>query len=126
LSDPGATYGRNGSRIQSVGYDAATNTAYVPDQTVDAVFAIDLADGSERLDRADLDDTGGDPRAPSAVALRDGEPVVCGFLDGELRPWSTDPVGYGDPIGPCLTGAAVLGDGTLVTATADGLVAIDR
>ena len=46
LSDPGATYGRNGSRIQSVGYDAATNTAYVPDQTVDAVFAIDLADGT--------------------------------------------------------------------------------
>lgn len=88
--------------------------------------SIDLTDAGARRDRADLDATGGGPRAPSAVvALAGGEVAVCGFLDGELRPWSSEPVGYGDPIGPCLTGAAALADGTIVTATADGLVAID-
>jgi hypothetical protein len=55
---------------------------------------------------------------------------VCGFLDAQLLPWSTGPStgtstgtsGYGASLGPCLTGAAVLTDGTIVTATADGLV----
>ena len=88
--------------------------------------SIDLAAGSARVDRADLDATGGDPRAPSAVVdLGAGGVGVCGFLDAQLRPWSTDPAGYGDAIGPCLTGAALLADGTVVTATADGLIAID-
>ena len=87
--------------------------------------SIDLTAGSERVDRGDLHVTGGDPRAPSAVvALGDGGAAVCGFLDAELRPWSRDPAGYGDAIGPCLTGAALLADGTIVTATADGLIAI--
>ena len=88
--------------------------------------SIDLAAGSARVDRADLDVTGGDPRAPSAVvAIGAGGVAVCGFLDAQLRPWSTDPAGYGDAIGPCLTGAAQLADGTVVTASADGLIAID-
>ena len=86
---------------------------------------VDLANGSQRLDRQDLDATGGAPRAPSAVAvLGDGSVAVCGFLDAELRPWSPDTPGYGAAIGPCLTGAAMLANGTIVTATADALVAI--
>jgi hypothetical protein len=86
---------------------------------------VDLATGSNRVDRGDLVATGEDPRAPSAVvALADGTIGVCGFLDGELRLWSPDPSGYGASIGPCLAGAAVLRDGTIVTATADALVAI--
>ncbi len=86
---------------------------------------IDLGAGSERVDRADLDDTGATPRAPSAViALPDGHIAVCGFLDAELRRWSIDPPAFGGALGPCLTGATVLPDGTIVTATADGLVAI--
>ena len=117
--------------INPFALEAVGGVVWVADNAVgddtERTGAIDLADGSERVDRADLDATGGDPRAPSAVVvLGDGKPAVCGFLDGELRPWSTDPAGYGDTIGPCLTGAAVLGDGTLVTATAEGLVAIDR
>lgn len=96
------------------------------------IGAIDLLDpivpadpSSPSIGRDDLDATGSDPRAPSAVVeLPDGTIAVCGFLDGELRRWSADPPRYGDSLGPCLTGAAVLGDGTIVTATADGLVAI--
>jgi len=91
------------------------------------IGAIDLADGSARVDRSNLDSTGAPPRAPSAaIALPDGGPAVCGFLDGELRTWSNDPPGYGASLGPCITGATVLADGTIVTATADGLVAISR
>ena len=117
--------------INPFALEVADGVVWIADNAVgddtERTGAIDLADGSERLDRADLDATRGDPRAPSAVVvLGDGEPAVCGFLDGELRPWSTEPAGYGDTIGPCLTGAAVLGDGTLVTATAESLVAIDR
>jgi len=86
---------------------------------------IDLAPGSTRVDRDDLDTTGENPRAPSAaVVLADGTIGVCGFLDAELRPWSPDPPGYGAPIGPCLTGGARLPDGTIVTATANALVAV--
>jgi hypothetical protein len=86
---------------------------------------VDLAAGSTRVDRGDLDPTGEGPRAPSAmVALADDTIGVCGFLDAELRPWSPDTPGYGAPLGPCLTGATALADGTIVTATADALVAI--
>jgi hypothetical protein len=89
------------------------------------IGAIDLEPGSDRSDRADLDATGSAPRAPSAIiALPDGDVAVCGFLDGQLRRWTLDPPGYGDELGPCLTGAVVLPDGTIVTATADGLVTI--
>lgn len=91
---------------------------------IDLAGVSDLADASARIDRNDLDATGGAPRAPSAVAVSaDGSVAVCGFLDAELRPW-TPGTGYGDPIGPCLTAATVLADATVVTATADALVAI--
>jgi len=87
------------------------------------IGAIDLRAPS--VERDDLDATGSDPRAPSAlVGLPDGTLVVCGYLDGRLRRWSVDPPRYGDSFGPCLTGSTVLADGTVVTATADGLVAI--
>ncbi len=97
-----------------------------------------VGDDVERIGRGDLADrddltaTGRDPRAPSALIVLPGgstDPVrlgVCGFLDAQLLPWSTGPSsgasGYGASLGPCLTGAAVLADGTIVTATADGLV----
>lgn len=86
---------------------------------------VDLAAGPAPVDRESLDATGEDPRAPSAmVALADGTIGVCGFLDAELRPWAPDTPGYGASIGPCLAGATTLADGTIVTATADALVAI--
>jgi len=95
------------------------------DDDTERTGSFDLTDPSGRLDRSDLDATGSSPRAPSAViAVPGGDVAVCGFLDSELRRWSTDPPGYGDVLGPCLTGAAALPDGTIVTATADGLVAI--
>jgi len=87
------------------------------------IGAIDL--GAPDVERADLDATGSNPRAPSAIiGLPDGTIAVCGFLDSELRRWSSEPPRYADSFGPCLTGAAVLPDGTIVTATANGLVAI--
>ena len=118
--------------INPFALDVVGDVVWVADNAVgddtERTGSIDLAAGSARVDRADLDGTGGDPRAPSAVvALGDGDGgvAVCGFLDAELRPWSSDPAGYGDAIGPCLTGAALLADDTIVTANADGLVAID-
>lgn len=115
--------------INPFAFDVVGDVMWVADNAVgddtERTGAIDLAEGSEPVDRADFDATGGDPRAPSAVvALPAADVAVCGFLDGELRPWSSEPPGYGESIGPCLTGAAVLGDGTIVTATSDGLVAI--
>jgi hypothetical protein len=79
--------------------------------------------GRDELARSDVD-----PRAPSAVvALPGGNYGVCGFLDGDLRSWTpTGDAGsdgsYGDSLGPCLTGATELDDGSIATATADGLV----
>jgi hypothetical protein len=110
-------------------FAAVGDQLWVADNAVgddtERVGPVDLADRSGRRDRSGLDVTASDPRAPSAlVALPDGTIAVCGFLDGELRPWSTEPPGYGNALGPCLTGAAVLPDGTIVAATADGLVAI--
>lgn len=68
--------------------------------TVDgAVWVADNAVGDdvEHIGRADLADrsrhtpTGAAPRAPSAmVSLDDGRLAVCGFLDGQLLPWSPD------------------------------------
>lgn len=97
-----------------------------------------VGDDVERIGRADLADrddltaTGRDPRSPSTLIAVGGDgtnPVrlaVCGFLDAQLLSWATesaaDTAVYGDSLGPCLTGAAVLTDGTIVTATADGLV----
>ena len=87
------------------------------------IGAVDL--DTTNVGRNDLDATGANPRAPSAVVeLPDGTIAVCGYLDGRLRRWSVDPPRYGDSLGPCLTGATVLADGSIVTATADGLVAI--
>lgn len=91
---------------------------------VERIGPIDLGAGAKRVVRSDLEVTGTAPRAPSAVTgLPNGEVAVCGFLDAELRRWSNDPPSYGDSLGPCLTGATVLADGTIVTATIDGLVA---
>ena len=87
------------------------------------IGAVDLS--APNVGRDDLDATGADPRAPSAlVGLPDGTIAVCGYLDGRLRRWSVDPPRYGDSLGPCLTGSTVLADGTIVAATADGLVAV--
>ena len=58
--------------------------------------------------------------APSAmVALDNGRLGVCGFLDGQLLAWRTDDAGYSSTLGPCLTGAATLPDGRIVTAAAN-------
>ena len=115
--------------INPFAFAVVDNRLWVADNAVgddtERIGPFDLAEGSTRIDRADLAATGGDPRAPSAlVALDDGTIAVCGFLDAQLRRWTPDPPGYGDDLGPCLTGAIVLSDGTIVTATADGLVAI--
>ncbi len=105
-----------------------------------------VGDDVERIGRGDLADrddlatTGRDPRAPSAVIVLPDDTFdarrlgVCGFLDAQLLAWtpdaeadpagSADESGYGDTLGPCLTGATVLADGTIVTATADGLLIV--
>lgn len=76
-------------------------------------------------------------RAPAAIVeLPDGRFGVCGFLDNEMRAYLVDDNGDeligddGEPfvrmleragtIGPCQTGATVLADGSLVTASASG------
>jgi hypothetical protein len=92
-----------------------------------------VGDDVEHIGRGDLADrddhttTGVAPRAPSAVVpLTDGRLGICGFLDGQLLTWSTeDPSGYGDALGPCLTGATALADGTIVTATDTAIVRIE-
>ena len=115
--------------INPFAFAVVDNRLWVADNAVgddtERIGVVDLSPGSERTDRATLDATGSAPRAPSAiVALPDDDMAVCGFLDAQLRRWTPDPPGYGDDLGPCLTGAIVLSDGTIVTATADGLVAI--
>lgn len=69
-------------------------------------------------------------RAPSAiVALADGRLGVCGFLDNEMWAYEIIETAASDDavrseieragtIGSCLSGAAVLDDGSIVTATA--------
>lgn len=49
LDDLRPEYGLNGSRLQSVVYDATTNTAYVPDSRPDAIFAMDLDTGTRTI-----------------------------------------------------------------------------
>ena len=115
--------------INPFAFAVAGDRLWVADNAVgddtERIGPIDLAEGSTRIDRADLAATGSDPRAPSAlIALDDSTVAVCGFLDSQLRRWSVDPPGYGDELGPCLTGAVVLSDGTIVTATPDGLSAL--
>jgi hypothetical protein len=86
-----------------------------------------VGDDIERIGRGDLDArdlhaaTGRPPRAPSAmIALGDGSLGVCGFLDGQLRAWRIDDApGDSAALGPCLTGATTLPDGTIVTAAAN-------
>jgi hypothetical protein len=59
-------------------------------------------------------------RAPSAIVdLPDGRLGVCGFLDNEMRAYEVEDAQLtrAGTIGPCLTGAAVLDDGTIVTAS---------
>ncbi|WP_420452835.1 hypothetical protein [Ilumatobacter sp.] len=86
----------------------------------------------ERIGRADLvadrnamTRSTVEQRAPSAmVELPDGRIGICGFLDGELLAY--DVVGEArseleraGTIMPCLTGAVVFADGTIVTAAQD-------
>jgi hypothetical protein len=64
-------------------------------------------------------------RAPSAIVqLPDGRLGVCGFLDNEMRAYdiATDSgtLERSGTIGPCLSGATVLDDGTVVTSSLDG------
>lgn len=60
-------------------------------------------------------------RAPSAIVqLPDGRYGVCGFLDNEMRSYEIGPddaLERAGTIGPCLTGATVLADGSIVTAS---------
>lgn len=60
-------------------------------------------------------------RAPSAiVALPGGRYGVCGFLDNEMRAYeigADNTLERAGTIGPCLTGATVLSDGSIVTAS---------
>ncbi len=62
-------------------------------------------------------------RAPSAIVnLPDGRLGVCGFLDNEMRAYdidNNDSFERAGTVGPCLTGAAVLADGGIVTASTD-------
>lgn len=97
-----------------------------------------VGDDVERIGRGDLTDrdehatSALDPRAPSAVvglpdsAATNGSLGICGFLDAQLRRWSPDDGAYGDSLGPCLTGATTLPDGSIVTATAspDGAMSL--
>jgi hypothetical protein len=115
--------------INPFGFAVVGEQLWVADNAVgddtERTGPIDLAPGAPRADRSDLAQTNGPPRAPSAVvALPDGDVAVCGFLDAQLRRWTPEPPGYGDPLGPCLAGATALADGTIVTATADALVTI--
>ncbi|MGK0274570.1 MAG: hypothetical protein ACI9N0_000947 [Ilumatobacter sp.] len=64
-------------------------------------------------------------RAPSAIVqLPDGRLGVCGFLDNQMRAYEiADDSGAlerAGTIGPCLSGATVLDDGTIVTSSLDG------
>ena len=88
-------------------------------------------DDVERVGRADLvgdrnemDEVPWPGRAPAAmVELPDGRLGICGFLDNELRAYDVVDSPAGERTGleragtimPCLTGAAVFGDGTIVT-----------
>lgn len=112
----------------------------------DAVWVADNSpDGSdlppaerapERIGRADIarhtpTDLPLPQRAASAlVVLPDGRLGVCGFLDGEMWAYDVSPDAADDrdaagdisragTIGPCLTGAALLADGSVITASTD-------
>ena len=92
-------------------------------------------DDVERIGRADLVDDRNDMaevvgagRAPTAmVELSDGRLGICGFLDNEMHAFEVVDTDAGPrtaleragTIMPCLTGAAVFADGTIVTATQD-------
>jgi hypothetical protein len=93
-------------------------------------------DDRERIGRADRVDNRNDVpritepgRAPTAmVELPDGRIGICGFLDNELRAYEIVDTDAGERTGleragtimPCLTGAAVFADGTIVTAAQTG------
>lgn len=100
------------------------------DETRDDVERIGRADLV--TDRNEMDEVDWPGRAPSAmVELSDGRLGICGFLDNELRAYEI--VAGSDPqrprleragtIMPCLSGAAVFADGTIVTVaqTDDGM-----
>ncbi len=110
--------------VLSDGYTNPFAFTVVDDQLWVADNAV--GDDVERIGRGDLDArdlhtaTGQVPRAPSAmIALADGSLGVCGFLDGQLLAWETDDDAYAAALGPCLTGAAALAGGTIVTAAAN-------
>lgn len=96
------------------------------DETVDDIERIGRADLV--ADRNDMTRITESPRAPAAmVELPDGRLGICGFLDGSMRAYEVvdgdGPRTFLDRAGtimPCLTGAAVFDDGTVVTvATTD-------
>jgi len=137
--DPGGEAGQE-PEVLSDGYTnpfAFAVAAGQDDPTLDgALWVADNAvvDDIERIGRRDLDDrddhsrSDAPPRAPSAViALPDADLAICGFLDSGLRRWTTadaSTVGYGATLGPCITGATIIADGTIVTAASvDGVVA---
>lgn len=126
--------------VLSVGY---TNPwAFTVTSTGDVWFADNAAgpdpddpevDDIERIGRADLIDDRNDVAriddpgraATSMIELPDGRLGICGFLDNELVAYDivepTDggdatELELGDTIMPCITGAAIFTDGTIVTA----------
>lgn len=104
------------------------------DERVDDIERIGRADLI--ADRADMTRITEPGRAPSAmVPLPDGRLGICGFLDNELRAYEIVDGADADPVNPatephnrseleragtimpCITGAAVFDDGTIVTAS---------
>lgn len=126
--------------VLSVGY---TNPwAFTVTSSGDVWFADNAAgpdpddpdvDDIERIGRGDLiDDRNDVPRisdpgraATSMIELPDGRLGICGFLDNELVAYDivspadggdATELELGDTIMPCITGAAIFADGTIVTA----------
>lgn len=116
---------------------------WVADNAAGADPEDDSVDDIERIGRADLLPDRADMtriveagRAPSAmIPLPDGRLAICGFLDNELRAYEIVDGADADPsnpatvdlaeselaragtIMPCITGAAIFDDGTIVTAS---------
>lgn len=124
-------------------FTAADNgEVWVADNAAGPDPADENTDDIERIGRADLVDDRSDMtriveagRAPTAmIQLPDGRLGICGFLDNELRAYEIIDGAEADPgnpatadlarselvragtIMPCLTGAAIFDDGTIVTA----------
>ena len=131
LIDPDGSNGQEAEAI-SVGYTnpwafTATDDGgiWVADNAAGPDPDDESRDDVERIGRADLEADRNEMsevewagRAPAAmVELPDGRIGICGFLDNELRAYDIVDITLerAGTIMPCLTGAAVFDDGTVVT-----------